>query len=165
MSVIKNTTEKYYKLLVQDNITPKEQWLLSTIKNAILLIEQSINPTNSALSNSIQPPCKDCDSFKFKEDNQLKNLWRISLHYKIDYQILLKLNSHLKPTKMKKGEAKSLVILAHDTAEVHLKEALEDKDEIEKYARNNDTKIEYVNLSELFNRITGKNVDKSTPNY
>ena len=66
--------------------------------------------------------------------------------------------------KMKDGETKSLVILAHDTS-AHTTEALKDKEVMEKYAKDNGVRIEYVNLSELFKKVTGKDADKTTPDY
>ena len=65
---------------------------------------------------------------------------------------------------MKEGETKSLLILAHDT-EKHIAEALADKATMEKYAAANGVRIEYVNLSELFKKVTGKDADKSSPDY
>ncbi len=66
---------------------------------------------------------------------------------------------------MKAGETRSMVILAHDTSDVHINEVLEDKRVMEAYAARNDTKIQYVNMDELFTKITGKNAKNYTPDY
>jgi LysM repeat protein len=66
---------------------------------------------------------------------------------------------------IKEGETRSLVILAHDTTEVHVKEVLADKAKMEEYAKKHGVTIKYLNMNELFNKITGKNVDKATPKY
>ena len=66
--------------------------------------------------------------------------------------------------KMKDGETKSLVILAHDTS-IHTTEVLKDKEVMEKYAKENGVRVEYANLSELFKKVTGKDADKTTPDY
>lgn len=66
---------------------------------------------------------------------------------------------------MEDGETKSFVILAHDTADSHIKEVLEDQAQMEKHASENGVKIEYLNMSNLFKRVTNEDVDKFTPDY
>ncbi|MEO1050805.1 MAG: hypothetical protein AAFX87_09265 [Bacteroidota bacterium] len=69
--------------------------------------------------------------------------------------------------EIKEGETRSLVILAHDTSDIHINEILEDKKRMEEYAAKPDVKvrIEYVTMSTLFNRITNENVETFTPKY
>lgn len=56
---------------------------------------------------------------------------------------------------MKAGDEKPFIILAHDTAP-HIDEIFEDKKIMEAYAAKNDTKIVYLNMNELFDRVAKK---------
>lgn len=56
---------------------------------------------------------------------------------------------------MKAGDEKPFIILAHDTSP-HIDEIFQDKKVMEDYAARNDTKIVYLNMNELFDRIAKK---------
>lgn len=67
--------------------------------------------------------------------------------------------------KMKDGERRSWLILAHDTSDKNIAAILEDKATMEAYATKKGIKIEYVTMSTLFNRTTGKDAEKFKPDY
>ena len=66
---------------------------------------------------------------------------------------------------MKDGETRSLLVLSHDTKMAYYKEILRDRDVMEAHAQKKRIKIEYVTMSTLFNRVTGKNALTFKPDY
>ena len=67
--------------------------------------------------------------------------------------------------RMKDGERRSWVILAHDTSKANIDAVLQDKSTMEAHARKTGVKIEYVTMSTLFHRLTGETAGTFVPNY
>lgn len=65
----------------------------------------------------------------------------------------------------KPGATRSFIVLAHDTTPEDVDAILKDKEAMEAYAKANGVKIEYVTLSTLFKRTTGKDAATFKPNY
>jgi peptidoglycan/xylan/chitin deacetylase (PgdA/CDA1 family) len=65
----------------------------------------------------------------------------------------------------KPGTTRSYIVLAHDTTNDDVDAILEDKKVMEAHAKANGVKIEYVTLSTLFKRTTGKDAATFKPSY
>lgn len=63
------------------------------------------------------------------------------------------------------GEKRSLVVLAHDTLAADSDAVLQDKKEMERIAKDQGIRIEYVTMSTLFEHNTGENTESYDVNY
>lgn len=63
------------------------------------------------------------------------------------------------------GDLQSLVILSHDNKSKHVDEIIADMKVMDSYAKAKGVKIEFVTMSTLFKRITGKDPATFTPEY
>ena len=68
--------------------------------------------------------------------------------------------------QVREGEStRSFIVLSHDTHKVYYEEILKDRDVMEAYAEKKGIKIEYVTMSTLFKRVTGKDASTFKPDY